>query len=267
MSNTKMTPPFGVRGYWELKSPYQVRTTSEYQCIAIRNFAELAITGIDTYNEFYAPHQLSKSIYESDNKQMANIVTLSDETGELVHVPDTYIAKYPDVQNDQFKRVVLSIDLGPLPMGTKVTHISKAVKDAVDTHLGRSSIVRMHLAPLTGNPLSPSEMSRQEANRTTTAKKNVTPANKYANLNAKYGQLQAYTRTLELRVKQTNDSTKRELAALKQQVTTLEHNNTVKDTKIGEVELRNQTLNSTNRQLAEEISELKRKVVALGGTI
>lgn len=264
MAKRKMTPPFGVRGYWEVEKPFKVNTLNEYQCVAIRSFNELFLKGMDVYREFYQTMGLEESAFQEDEKAHANIVVLQDDHGDFIHIPDTYILKFPNIKEDNFKRVVLSVDLGALPVGYGTSHLTATVSKELEKALGRSVSVKQHLAPLVENKLTPNELKRAEKVRRAATTKNITPGGKYLALNQKYGDLLAYTKRLEAQVKTKTSESARELQALKHRAGELERE---------AVKLRTQN-EDTSKQLnesraketkqARRISQLERALIGAG---
>lgn len=264
MAKRKMTPPFGVRGYWEVEKPFKVNTLNEYQCVAIRSFNELFLKGMDVYREFYLPVGIVESTFNEDEKAHANIVVLQDDHGDFIHLPDTYILKFPNIKEDNFKRVVLSVDLGALPVGYGTSHLTSTVSKELEKTLGRSVSVKQHLAPLIENTLTPNELQRAEKVRRAAVTKNATPGGKYLALNQKYGDLLKYVKLLETRVKAKSTETSRELQTLKHRAGELEREATKLRTQNEDIVKQLNASRAKESKQARRISQLERAIVGAG---
>ena len=194
---SKMTPPYGVSGHWKLRSPFVAKAGKIYSCKEIRSFSMLQLQGVNVYESYYMPRELSKDIYEADSKVYASIVTLLGSDGERIYVPDTYIDSYPDVSGDVFKRFILSCDLGTLPGNTDVSHLIPKVSDAVEGALGRKPTVLTHIAPLKTDDLTPTERTREETNRLSSVRDTSTTYGQLQKMTVDYGNLQAYCLALQ----------------------------------------------------------------------
>jgi hypothetical protein len=80
----------------------------------------------------------------------AHIVTLQSDTSAMVFVPDTYIEKFPDLTGVAYKRIVLSIELGPLPDEVDLTHAKTSIAAVASDITGVESTVTEHVAPYAG---------------------------------------------------------------------------------------------------------------------
>lgn len=200
----KMTPPYGIAGYWELKAPFVAKPGKVYSCHEIRSFSMLKLQGFNVYDLYYLPHDLKESDEERDSKAFASIVTLLAEDGERIHVPDTYISKYPIIDGKGYNRFILSCDLGTLPANSQVNHIADKVKAEVFKVFGRQPVVAIHIAPIMKDNLTPTEREREEANRKAGIIDSRTTYGQLQAISVNYGNLQAYVKVLEKQLQDGN---------------------------------------------------------------
>lgn len=146
---TLRTPPYKVSGLWKLETPWSCNGTHIYTCIAIRKFDEILLDQGDVYRDFYSPMGVSYSTYEGDRDAGASIVTILSEHGEEIHVPDTYITQYPEVNLADYHHIVLSASLGPLPSKSDLTQVKAKMSEVLEKVVGRKPEVKVHSAPLT----------------------------------------------------------------------------------------------------------------------
>lgn len=263
----KMTPPFGISGYWELKTPFVAKQGKIYSCHEIRSFSMLKLQGFDVYDLYYLPHELKKEDEERDSKLYASIITLLADDGERIYVPDTYILKYPIIDGNGYNRFILSCDLGTLPANTQVEHIADKVKAEVFKVFGRQPNVAIHIAPLMKDNLTPTEREREEANRKARVIDKRTTYGQLQNIAVNYANLQGYVKTLEKQLQDGNkiltDNAKlletkvqerdKEIEELKRQIKGLQADNT--------------DANNLTRSQAQRIRILEEKIRENGLTV
>ena len=169
----RKTPPLRAKGLYEVRVPFSVLSGAVYECIALRSFDDFTERGENVFQRFYQSVGLTSSDYERDRAENAHIVTLQSATSSLVFVPDTYIEKMPDLSGVEYKRVVVSALLGPLPDTVDLTHLKASIAGLVSDITGVESEVLEHVVPYSGIITSDQhetlEIARQAAinNRTT----------------------------------------------------------------------------------------------------
>ncbi|QVD49387.1 hypothetical protein LUCX_317 [Xanthomonas phage vB_XciM_LucasX] len=167
------TPPLHAKGLYTLRTPWVIASDTQYECIAIRSFRDFAERGEDVYTKYYAPKEVSREQYEADMAAGANIITLESETASVVHVPDSFIEKFPDITGVAYKRIVISVLLGPLPDAVDLTYAKAQLAAVASDITGVENTVNEHVAPYSGVVTAEQhatlEVARQAAitNRTT----------------------------------------------------------------------------------------------------
>lgn len=169
----RKTPPLRAKGFYEVREPFSVISSAVYECIALRSFDDFTERGEDPFKRFYESKGLSRSDYERDRAVNAHIVTLQSATSALVFIPDTYIEKMPDLSGVEYKRIVLSVLLGPLPDEVDLTHLKSSIATLTSDITGVEGHVLEHVVPFSGAITADQhetlELGRQAAikNRTT----------------------------------------------------------------------------------------------------
>lgn len=206
----KKTPPINTRGRYLLLSPFDALIVPNeiYECVAIRQFSEIEELGQKVYDTYYKPFNVPNALYGEDKRLDANIITLATITGEYFYVPDTFIAEFPNGGTVAYHRVVLSIDLGPIPETLDLTflqqQISSVTTDVVGLSGDREPIVYVAIAPTRG-VIDAGEHEIMEAardasirNRTTDRAKVVELTKLNTALNARLAFLEQYIRDKQL---------------------------------------------------------------------
>lgn len=167
------TPPLHAKGVYTLLTPWTGVSDSLYKCIAIREFADFTARGESVFDRFYAPKGLVLADYEEDLAADAHIITLVSDTAPTIYVPDTYITKFPDLTGVEYKRIVLSVLLGPLPDTVDLIHLKASIASEASDITGVDAEVTEHVVPhagvVTADQHATLEAARQAAitNRTT----------------------------------------------------------------------------------------------------
>ena len=113
--STPKTPALNAQGIFTVSSPFTLKANTLYTCKAIRSFADLIDMGVDPFATYYQPAGLDQAAYKADLAAGANLITLMADAQPTVHLPDTYIAAYPEMGNVAYNEVVLAFSFGPLP--------------------------------------------------------------------------------------------------------------------------------------------------------
>lgn len=136
---SKRTPNVFASGRFTLITPFDVKVnnTLDYTCIGIRSFEDFVAEGeADIFARFYEPDGLSESVYNSDVLEKASIITLQSSEGDIIHVPDTYIANYPSASSIGWSRIVFSVDLGAVPDTVVIDHLKTVLANATADTIG-----------------------------------------------------------------------------------------------------------------------------------
>jgi hypothetical protein len=160
----RKTPPLHAKGVYTLRTPWSSIGDTLYECIAIRSIDDFVERGENVYNRFYAPKGLTQTEYNDDVAQGVHIVTLQSTTSVTIFVPDTYIDAFPDLTSVAYKRIVLSLELGPLPDTVDLAHLKASVGAVASDITGVEAVVIEHVAPYAG-VISADQHALNEASR------------------------------------------------------------------------------------------------------
>lgn len=161
---SKRTPPILTRGRYVLQQPWVANPGKLYTCQAIRSFKDLYEKNIDPYTQYYEPKGLGEGVFSDDVSANANIVTLISDNNDIIYVPDTYIASYPDMGDYEYSQMILSCSLGALPDYLDLTYLKSQVSQVASDVIGAEPEVLEHRGPSTG-AVSASEHETLEAAR------------------------------------------------------------------------------------------------------
>ncbi len=196
---TPKTPSLNAQGVYTLSAPYNtlVQANVLYTCKAIRAFADLVDLGVDILASYYTPVGLTQTALDADKAAGANIITLMSANAPTIHVPDTYIAAFPAMDNVAYSTIVMALSLGPLPDTLDLTFAKTQLADAASSVIGVTPTVTVFSLPSTGvmttAQSATAETARQAAitNRTTDYAKLLALQTQYTALQQQYAVLQA----------------------------------------------------------------------------
>lgn len=146
---SRNTPPLETKGRFSLRSPFPDVGNRFLNVIAVRLFDDCDAQGDDVFKDFYEPVALTEQDYQRDRSAGAAIVTLVDPEGEILYVPDTYIASYPNAGDVKYAHAVMSISLGPVPDILDLAAVGTQVRALVQGTVGVDNTVLFHIAPTT----------------------------------------------------------------------------------------------------------------------
>ncbi len=169
-----LIPPIDTRGIYILKPPFDVslQPATLYRCAAIRNFKDIENNGVNVFETYYVNRNISQADYEKDRRDGVKIITLITDAYAPVYVPSSYIASYPDFGTRNYQRVVLSVDLGPLPDVLDLGFVKSKIAEDVHQSFGVKPVVNVAIAPMSGvvttEQSDARETARQSAIRNST---------------------------------------------------------------------------------------------------
>lgn len=136
--STELLPQIYSSGIFKLKGKLSTYLSSEtyYTTVAIRKIEELEASGIDVYKAFYESLQLTEEEYAEDQLANRSVVTLKSSSGELYHIPSSYLLSYPNGSGIIYSVVGIALDLGALPVNFDLSDLTGKLKQVVLSELG-----------------------------------------------------------------------------------------------------------------------------------
>lgn len=163
----RVTPRIRAEGRYVLKSPWDtvIPPATVFVCEAIRTFQEIEQESIDVYETYYAPYGVSRSVFNSDEREGACIITIiSQDDTVVIHVPDTYILHCPTDELVSLDHIALSASLGFIPGYYDLTGIKSLLASKIEESLGIQTTIEENRVPSVGT-LSQSDNDMAEAAR------------------------------------------------------------------------------------------------------
>jgi hypothetical protein len=192
----RRTPPIAARGIYQLRQPWAIPASKVYTCYAIRTFKDIYELGEDVYTRYYEPYGVTRGDFANDEGETAAIITLISDDFDVVYVPDTYIAAYPDMGIVNYQRVVLSLDFGMLPDFLDLEFIKQEMATVGTKVIGKEPDVNEAVAPTSG-AITPQEHQVLEASRLANIEFQDTDYSKYLEQVRLNNDLSERIRTLE----------------------------------------------------------------------
>lgn len=157
----KKTPPLQAQGRYILVAPWTLNAAKLYTCVAVRSFEDIYKLGHDVYETYYVSRGMTNGTivegepfsFEDEKKAKVNIVTLLSSDNEVIYVPDTFIASFPDLSEVPYCHLVVSVDIGAVPDYLQLDYLKTQLSETVTQILGVADpTVKEHRIPLDTNP-------------------------------------------------------------------------------------------------------------------
>lgn len=150
------TPQLHQKGIYEVKLPFTLKQNVMYECLAIRDFADIYTLGIDVYDTYYQPKGLvdgqDNFDFKEEAKKEPHIITLKGNDGSIEYIPDTYITRLPDETLIPYHEVVLAVPLGALPDALNLEELKLELQESAAKHLNIITTTQVGVVPLLKNP-------------------------------------------------------------------------------------------------------------------
>lgn len=152
------TPPINASGVYSLYAPYDMYTATPgsniFKCEAIAGFEALEKKFENVKELYYYPAFTpteANGIYTTDREMGINIITLMRPNGDVIYVPSSYIESYPGEPGINYGRIIISVDLGPLPADFPVGDLAADMVEMAESIVGNSNMTSaIHVAPMRG---------------------------------------------------------------------------------------------------------------------
>ncbi len=146
-----MIPALGSTGVYVLAPPFEVSDELIYRCDSVTGFSALRAAGINVYDKYYEPVDLTPGDYARDSDAGEFIVTLIPKgAGSVIHVPTSYIRGAPTVEMVPYNKIVLSIDLGLLPDALELETLMEDLSAFASDVVGVTPITKLHQISVKG---------------------------------------------------------------------------------------------------------------------
>lgn len=130
----------GMEGSWELAAPFTnaVRAKARYTVRGVYAMSAIIADGKDP-RALYEQYQVPDADYIRDLQADTNILALQADSGEWVHVPQSYVVSYPAASGYSYRPLALVLPLGKLPDDLVLDNLIAEGSALVMKHLGISS--------------------------------------------------------------------------------------------------------------------------------
>lgn len=188
--------PLGTKGRFKVIPPFITDSAVTYTCSAIRYFKDIENDGKNVFELYYSPHLIDYSDYEKDRLNNVPILTLLSDQYSPIYLPASYIAQYPDVDQYDYKNVIMTASLGALPSSVALDFTIEQVRVAILSSVGLNPEIHLGVIPVNGT-LTPMEHETAEAARQAAITNTVTDYSRYLSELDKNKQLTERVKILE----------------------------------------------------------------------
>lgn len=146
-----MTPLLSAKGIYSVLPPFELSVGGIYECIALRKYDDLVELGVDVYEEYYLPHSITEVAYKEDVEAGVVLVTLVDQHGQYLYIPDSYITGYPNQEDLTYHHVVLGMSMGPLPDTVSLDFLKQQLAEKASEVIGLTPLITSNFVPMVGS--------------------------------------------------------------------------------------------------------------------
>lgn len=156
VAHQSKTPAIDATGSYVLRAPWSVSPSESYRCEAIQGFEAIAERGGNVLADFYQPMNGidgfdAADAYVTDRNRNINIVTLMSGSGATIYVPSSFIISYPNELSVPYGRIVIGVDVGPLPADFPLDDLRAELAAVASTYVGNVGIMtNVHVIPMAG---------------------------------------------------------------------------------------------------------------------
>jgi len=146
-----MTLLIGNKGKVNFLAPFdKYNSDKEWSIVGIQQIPYLTKLGADILNLVYIDEGLLESDYEEDIQNQIPIITLEDESQQLINVPMDRIGDEDTENSYKYKEFGLAVSLPSLPIEYDTTAIENDIKVVVKEKLGFDvSVAKVELSAVT----------------------------------------------------------------------------------------------------------------------
>lgn len=125
--------PINSKGIFTLLPPFDTTLTplAIYTCTSVSRLSKCIKDGEDPFEQYYAPYGLAQEEFDAAVLNDECIVTLQSSSGNVAHVPNSYISALPEIGGVPYTVMVLTVELGLVPGYLDLEHIRLKVIEVV----------------------------------------------------------------------------------------------------------------------------------------
>lgn len=142
----QIVPTVGVTGKYVVAAPFDsvISSTQNYTCVRVQDFPTATLDLDNTFFErVYEPRGLSREILAIHARAGVLLVTLQAQSGENYYVPSSYITGIPSSNTTAYNCLMLTAQLGPLPLDENIGPLRDYITDAVVNYYGITPIINI----------------------------------------------------------------------------------------------------------------------------
>lgn len=134
----RIIPTIGASGEYELSGTLAglITTGEKHTCKSIRTLSDYLANNEDPKNTIYIDQGLLEAEYDQDILVDMEIVSLQSEVGHWLHIPVSYLLKYPDVNGVIYRSVMIGLSLPSFPVERDLSFLLTDLTNLVTDELG-----------------------------------------------------------------------------------------------------------------------------------
>lgn len=140
-----VVPSVGTSGLFELKAPFEtlMLANNQYTCKSVRTLSEMIANNEDPLALIYRPVELTEDEFKADLALDMRILSLQAGIGHWVHVPVSYVTRYPDTNGVPYRSVGIAIQLPPIEASRDLGALVEELNLVIRGYIGTDAKVRV----------------------------------------------------------------------------------------------------------------------------
>jgi hypothetical protein len=157
-------PQIGIKGRWEVRSPFSTKPGLLYTLGAIRSFIDIENNGVNVFETYYGSVALTQAQYSEDRRNGVMLLTLLSDTDAPLYIPSSFITAFPSLDSVAYHHLVLSASCGALPVTMSLDFLTTQVAKVISDTIGVVPTINIGIVPLL-SVVTPEQHETNEALR------------------------------------------------------------------------------------------------------
>lgn len=195
-------PNIGTSGYYTLSAPFNslIIDKEKYTCMSLRKLSEYIANNENPKELIYDVYNIPEDTYNDHLKENMTICSIQSAVGHWLHVPVSYIVKFPIPNGIPYQSYMIGVALPGIPVNKDLSNTLTSITNVITDTLGVNCQIK--ITELSRVNLIPEETHIQtQADRDLVINGNITDRSRYTKLMQDYNTALAKITELETYIK------------------------------------------------------------------
>lgn len=140
----QVIPNVGVAGRYVVATPFDavISSSKNYTCVRVQDYPTATADLENTlFENVYQPRGLTQELMTAHARAGVFLVTLQDDAGDRIYVPSSYITGIPSTNTTAYNCLLVTAQLGPLPITENIGSLRDHISDAIADQYGITPLI------------------------------------------------------------------------------------------------------------------------------